>query len=243
MIGDIHGCFDELRQIVEFLLDERDFNDNDLLVFVGDYIDRGPDSRAVIQYLIDFSKKHPNTIFLKGNHEDMLLSYLGYGGNMGASYVPNGGMQTLQNYGFSESEFALPDEGKMHIPEDHINFFLNLDKYLLISDEYAIAHAGFSPYRAIDAQVEEDLLWVRDEFISSDHFFDRTIIFGHTPYHDIYFDLPQKIGIDTGLVYGNMLTCIELLKGEIFQIGLGGTDIFVSNFEEKGAFVIKIDEE
>ena len=233
VVGDIHGCRLELAALLGFIRRKRGFNARDLLVFVGDYVDRGPDSRGVVQDLIDLRKEFPdNTVFLKGNHEDMFMAFLGFRGNMGGSYTYNGGLQTLHDYGINE--FCLPEECRAAIPEEHMQFYQGLER-LVVVDNYVFVHAGVNPLRSLEAQLEEDLYWIRDEFIQNYHYFDKTIVFGHTPYRDVLFNLPYKIGLDTGAVYGNMLSCVELSKGEVFQVDRGENEVKVSTFADKGA--------
>jgi serine/threonine protein phosphatase 1 len=243
VVGDIHGCLDELRLIIEFLLEERHLCQKDLVVFCGDYIDRGYNARGVVQYLIDFKEKFPDTVFLKGNHEEMLLAYLSSEHSiLKNSYLANGGMQTLESYNMPNDEFSLPEEEERKLIQTHLNFFTALEPCVMIGD-FVVVHAGLNPLRALDAQIEEDMLWIRDEFILSPHYFNKTVVFGHTPYHDVYLDLPSKIGVDTGLVYGNMLTCIELFGHEVIQINLGGTTVFTGSFNEDGVVSAPISEE
>jgi serine/threonine protein phosphatase 1 len=231
VIGDIHGCLDEAAAVVEFLRDQEDLSQEDLLVFVGDYIDRGGSSKEVVEYLLSIQQDFPRTIFLKGNHEDMLLAFMGFEGHMGSSYLMNGGLQTLQSYGFYAE--VVPERCLAEMPEPHIRFFQSLERCLMVQN-LVIVHAGLNPLVDVDYQQDEDLFWIRDEFIANVHFFEKTVVFGHTPYRDVMFDLPYKIGIDTGLVYGNKLTCVELINGEVFQISRGSRRVQVFTFEQKG---------
>jgi serine/threonine protein phosphatase 1 len=230
VVGDIHACLAELDVMLEFLLKQCSLSANDLLIFIGDYIDRGPDSKGVISRLIDLQAQFPHTVFLKGNHEDMLLSYLGYPGHNGEIYLYNGGVECLMSYNMTtvESQEATIQS----FPTSHMKFFRELEKGVEMQD-YIFVHAGLNPYRPIAKQKEEDLFWIRGDFIMSIHPFKKTIVFGHTPYQDVLFDLPFKIGIDTGLVYGNKLSCIELVKGEIYQLSRGSTDVVVSSFKDR----------
>ena len=92
VVGDIHGCFEELKTLLNFLEKKADFSTADQLVFIGDYIDRGADSFKVIEHLLKFKDKYPATQFLKGNHEDMFLSFLGFAGDSGQFWLQNGGV-------------------------------------------------------------------------------------------------------------------------------------------------------
>lgn len=228
-IGDIHACPDELKVLLDFLENEEGIKaPRDQVIFIGDYIDRGPDSKAVIDLLIDFQKRFNNTIFLKGNHEDMLLGFLGYGGTLGDSYLQNGGVEFLASYGL-KPEMGADAIGR-GIPSAHLSFYLGLEGYVITPD-FIFVHAGLNPLRDLKSQLNEDLFWIRDPFINNVHNFDRTVIFGHTPYENLLFHVPFKIGIDTGLVFGNMLTCVELLSQRALQVSRGAKKVRVTDFK------------
>ncbi len=198
-IGDIHGCLDKLENLMKQI--PADFG-RDRIVFLGDYIDRGPDSFGVVEYLIALQEKHPETfIFLKGNHEEMLELYLA--GMDRSLYLSNGGLQTLESYMAQESLEDGPP-----IPESHLSFFASLLPYYE-TDKYIFVHAGLKPGVPVYEQKSEDLFWTRTAFIESDYSFGRLVIFGHTPFVKPLIH-PNKIGIDTGAVYGYQLTCVEL---------------------------------
>jgi serine/threonine protein phosphatase 1 len=216
VIGDIHGCLAELSCLVDNL----PLQHADRIVFLGDYIDRGPDSRGVVSYLISMAKSVDNEIvFLKGNHEDMMLAYLGFDGHYGDMFLANGGHNTLTSYGIAAPAFS-PVSAMARIPADHLEFLLNLEKYH-VHDSFLCVHAGVRPLRPLAAQSDLDMLWIRNEFIAGPHRLPYTVIFGHTPHKEVLFDLPSKIGIDTGVVYGGKLSCIELDEKVKFQIARG----------------------
>jgi len=205
-IGDIHGCMDKLGM----LIDQLDFaDDRDTLVFIGDYIDRGPHSFEVVEYLIRLKRRHQNIVFLKGNHEDMLVKYLS--GVDRFTYLANGGRQTLDSY--------LKQDRKpktFPIPDSHLEFFKSLVLFFE-TDQYIFVHAGLKKKIPLNLQNTEDLLWIRNEFIQSDYDFGKQVVFGHTPFPKPLV-LPNKIGIDTGAVYGNKLTCVQLPELEFYQV-------------------------
>ena len=216
VIGDIHGCLDEMVRLIESL----PLEPSDRLVFLGDYVDRGPDSKEVVSYLIELqSRAEQELIFLKGNHEDMFLSYLGLPGKYGDMFLFNGGGSTLASYGVSPTGGSR--EGLLAlIPQSHLEFFLGLKTYYLM-EPFLCVHAGIHPRKPLNQQVEEELLWIRDEFIFNRHVLPYTIVFGHTPQREVLFHLPYKIGLDTGLVYGNRLSCLEVEEKILFQIERG----------------------
>ena len=198
VIGDIHGCFDKLSA----LMDKIPINFNrDQLIFIGDYVDRGSGSLEVVNYLIDLKKRVPGIIFLKGNHEDMLQNYLD--GSDRFTYLLNGGQRTLDEY------LNHPhNPGKYPVPSAHLEFFNSLHLYYQ-TDDYIFVHAGLRKKVPLESQKKIDLLWIRDEFISTDFNFGKRVIFGHTPFKEPLVRR-NKIGIDTGAVYGNRLTCVQL---------------------------------
>ncbi|NDC37330.1 MAG: serine/threonine protein phosphatase [Proteobacteria bacterium] len=228
-VGDIHGCRDEAAAMVDFLITNRSLTQNDQLIFIGDYIDRGPDSKGVIDLMLRVKREYPRTIFLKGNHEDMLLSFLGLEGTAGMGFLLNGGDATLRSYGIDPT--LSPDDVYRKIPPVHIEFFRTLDSYAIIAG-YVFVHAGLNPLRDLRDQSYDDLYWIRNEFIYNVHRFEKTVVFGHTPFLDVLFHLPFKIGVDTGLVYDNKLSCIELSAGEVLQVARGGNSVTVRSFQD-----------
>jgi serine/threonine protein phosphatase 1 len=217
VIGDIHGCPDELERLLEAISPGAD----DHLCFLGDYIDRGPSPRGVVERLIRLSREGPQCVFLKGNHEDMFLAYMGYPGRYGDAFLLNGGATTLQSYGVD----SLSATGvAQRLPPAHLRFYLDLRLRASFGD-FLCVHAGVRPSRPLDDQLEEDLLWIREEFISSAHPFPFTILFGHTPRREVLFDPPFKVGLDTGLVYGNKLSCLQLENRVLLQVRRGGGEV------------------
>ena len=200
-IGDIHGCYDRLKTLMGKI--PIDYS-RDTLVFIGDYIDRGPHPFEVVDYLIKLKNRFPDVIFLKGNHEDMLDKFLN--GADRYTYLLNGGQQTLDSYLIKpvqadQSEF-------FPIPPEHMEFFKSL-RLFYETEEFIFVHAGLRPRVPLEFQNTEDLLWIRDKFISTKYDFGKRVIFGHTPLKKPLVE-PNKIGIDTGAVYGNALTCVQL---------------------------------
>ena len=197
-IGDIHGCYDRLKALMEKIPIDCS---RDALVFIGDYIDRGPHSVEVVDYLIQLKNRFPEVILLKGNHEDMLDKFLN--GADRFTYLLNGGQQTLDSY------LTKPVQPEFSpIPPDHMEFFKSL-RLFYETEEFIFVHAGLRPRVPLESQNTEDLLWIRDKFVSTKYNFGKRVIFGHTPLKKPLVE-PNKIGIDTGAVYGNALTCIQL---------------------------------
>lgn len=208
-IGDIHGRLDKLTELLDIIKPESD----DLLIFLGDYIDRGKDSKKVVDRLIKLSSE-TNCIFLKGNHEDMLLYYY-LERHDPYLFLSNGGNLTLESYGitpFDKNEKEL-------ISEEHMKFFNNL-KLIDEDDDYIFVHAGLNPFNKSKEQSEFDLLWIRSIFINNSCEFitKKKVIFGHTPKEDYTpWIMKDKIGIDTGCVFGGPLTAIKLPEEKIIS--------------------------
>ncbi|RLB90867.1 MAG: serine/threonine protein phosphatase [Deltaproteobacteria bacterium] len=205
-IGDIHGCLDKLTSLMRILDID---TEKDTLVFMGDYIDRGPHSKEVVEYLIDLAGRQDRVIFLKGNHELMLQNYVN--GTDMLTFLANGGEATLQSY-----LRDAPYPGNRAIPEKHLDFFDSLRLYY-DTDDFLFVHAGLRPNVPLEEQDEMDMLWIRDEFIYSDFSFGKRVIFGHTPFPEPLV-MKNKIGIDTGAVYGNKLTCVRLPDVRFYRV-------------------------
>ena len=202
-VGDIHGQIHMLEALVERV----PFQEEDEIVFLGDYIDRGRDSKAVVDLLIRFKREYPKAVFLRGNHEDMLLDYLSGGGSYHPGvYLMNGGDATLENY--------RDEGGDVLVPPEHLEFF-NALEWIHTSRGFIFVHAGLRPGVPIDRQDPMDLVWIREEFLHAGYDFGKPVIFGHTPGWEIKNELPLYLGIDTRAVTGGFLTCVQLAKGEI----------------------------
>lgn len=207
-IGDIHGCLDKLKELMPKMgIDYQ----NDTLIFIGDYIDRGEHCREVVDYIIRLKSDYKKVICLRGNHEDMFARYLeGVDEDM---HLNIGGMSTLHSYGISLSDNI--EKRKRKIPATHRTFFESLLPYYE-TENYIFVHAGLKPGLPLKEQTMNDMLWIRHEFIDSKEDFGKIVVFGHTP---LFSPLIKKnmIGIDTGAVYGGNLTCVELPKINIYQ--------------------------
>jgi len=208
-IGDIHGCLHHLEQLIAKLPIRKD---KDLLVFIGDYIDRGPDSKAVVDYVLDLRESLCPIVCLLGNHEQMFLDYLS--GRNEDTFLYNGGRETLASYGFTGHRIISPAD----LPPEHLSFFQDLQHHYE-TGEFIFVHAGLRPGVPLSGQGLADLLWIRFDFIRSDYDFGKTVIFGHTPLsRTLPFYGTQKVGIDTGAVYGGRLTCLELPEMRVYQV-------------------------
>ena len=204
IVGDIHGCLGMFKR----LMDKIDWQpDRDSLIFLGDYIDRGEDSKGVVDFLLELMDNSSNVQCLMGNHESLFLNYL-EGGDID-TFIYNGGDTTLASYGF---------DGEIDISNEHISFLKSLQTLIELEDYY-IVHAGFLPGVEIQGQSPSDLLWIREPFIFSDYDFGKKVIFGHTPFSEPLM-MDNKIGLDTGAVFGNKLTCLELPNMKFHSVGV-----------------------
>jgi len=204
-IGDIHGCLLHLERLMEKIRGLVN-PEEDALVFMGDYIDRGPEPKGVIDLLLKIREEFPHMICLLGNHEDMFLRWVLTGRDL-ELYLYNGGGVTIRSYSSG---------GKFILPSEHLDFLNSLLPYYE-TENYLFVHAGLKPGIPLKEQALFDLLWIREEFIRSAEDFGRKVIFGHTPFHQPYID-HNKIGIDTGAVFGGALTCLELPAERFYSV-------------------------
>ncbi|MEA3470949.1 MAG: metallophosphoesterase family protein [Thermodesulfobacteriota bacterium] len=209
-IGDIHGCLSKLKKMLSLLKNTINRED-DTLLFIGDYIDRGPDPKGVVDFVLDLRGKFSRSVFLLGNHEEIFLNYINHRED-GYMFFMNGGDTTAASYGYKDTG----DRGEVNVPEDHMEFFTTLLPYYE-TENYIFVHAGLRPGIPLTEQATEDLIWIRYEFIRSSYDFGKTVVFGHTPILEPLIE-PNKIGIDTGAVYGGLLTCVELPSKKIYQV-------------------------
>ncbi len=204
-IGDIHGCYRKLCVLMGKIPIDKD---QDILVFLGDYIDRGDNSYDVIEYLISLNSIFRKLVLLKGNHEEMFENYLSDKDKY--SFLLNGGYQTLESY----FQHAHSKDDSL-VPNAHSNFIKSLDLFYE-TEYYIFVHAGLRDGVPISMQEPSDLLWLRYSFLRSDFDFGKQVVFGHTPFAEPLVQR-NKIGIDTGAVYGNKLTCVELPELRFYQ--------------------------
>lgn len=224
MVGDIHGYLEKLEKLLPELKARAEPGDS--LVFVGDYVDRGPHSRGVVDRVLELMHGGwPGPVFpLKGNHEELLLDFLSRRPRYEPGiWIQNGGRETIFSYSGSPDRRTFASA----LPEEHLDFFQELLSWH--ADENGIyVHAGLVPGLAPDDCTDEDLLWIREAFIESDYEWDRVVVFGHTPQFDPAAEAaresgripwrplnrPEKIGIDTGAAYGGPLTAVILPERE-----------------------------
>lgn len=207
-IGDIHGRRDLLDRLLETIAkDCTDAPERRVLVTLGDYIDRGPDSRGVVERLANLHTEHPfddfALCFLKGNHEQLMEQFID-GENDGRLWMNCGGGETLNSYGAKYTAQSIAKR----LPKQHRQFFSNM---VLMSREgdYAFAHAGVRPGVGLAKQTPEDMLWIRARFLNATTDFGAVIVHGHTPV-DVPDVLDNRIGIDTRAWASGTLTALVL---------------------------------
>lgn len=200
-ISDIHGCYNELKELLLTLENNGEYNkDIDRLIFLGDYIDRGKDSRLVIKLIRDLQKNNKNVIALMGNHEDMLLNYYNHGDDC---WIWNGSTNTMLSYKGYNKQFNSDMEWMKNLP-------------LYYEDDYFVyVHAGVDVNKPLEEQDRNTLLWIREEFIYNPKEYHKQVVFGHTPTisfnnktHRPIYTYTSNIDIDTGCVFGGALTAL-----------------------------------
>jgi serine/threonine protein phosphatase 1 len=210
-IGDIHGCALSNHALLKKL--DNQFSAEPTYVFLGDYTDRGPDSKKVVDQLISFDKNH-ECIFLKGNHDKMLLD--AYEKGDWSLWLNNGGNTTLRNYDSTPGDFKLP--------KDHYKFFSNTKLYWE-TDNYFFVHGGISPELTIEENLNseyerEQFIWQRDHVYAKTNVWNKTVVFGHTPVKEPIVK-EHVLGIDTGCVYKKrgygVLTAVALPEMNFIQ--------------------------
>jgi len=221
-IGDIHGRVDLLQVLFERIDESLQKHPikHALHVFLGDYIDRGPHSREVVDALIERKLQHA-AIFLKGNHESYAAQFLS-DPTVLAEWAQSGGINTLLSYGVKPSTRDNPQKDQdvaaafqEAFPESHRQFIGGLALSFMCGD-YFFAHAGVRPGIPLKKQREQDLLWIRDDFLLHEEDFGKIIVHGHTP--TLEPDIrPNRINIDTGAYATGKLTCL-VLQGDHMAI-------------------------
>lgn len=217
-IGDVHGRRDLLHPLIDWILkDQSEWpNQRAVVIFLGDYIDRGPDSRGVIQLLACLPEDQGvEWRFLKGNHEETMLNFL-EDPSVGARWCEYGGDATLRSYGLKPPNLKHKAEGWASLSADlrhkvsaRERAFLETQELSITVGDYFFSHAGARPGEALDRQSPEDLMWIRRTFLNSEVEFERVVVHGHTPTAEVHADR-RRIGIDTRAYESGVLTALRL---------------------------------
>lgn len=222
-ISDIHGCAHLLEQMFRVIdVDVANSRPHHAIeVFLGDYVDRGPDTRSTLELLLARSRRS-NTIFLKGNHEALLTQLLRDPRRIG-DWLRFGGLQTLRSYGLSpsaepdaEEQRALLRELESRMPRDHHDFLRQL-RLTFTCGDFFFVHAGVRPGVSLRRQKEADLLWIRDAFLHSDRNFGKYVVHGHTPVRSAEL-LANRANIDTGAYATGNLTLLSIQGSSMLAV-------------------------
>ena len=209
-IGDVHGCLDRLASLHEQIAEDMANRpvDNSVLVHLGDYVDRGLDSAQVVDWLNAGAPVPVDRIInLMGNHEDLMLRALpGTDREANSTWLTNGGADSLLSWDISRK--VPPVEWASRIPREHQSFLAGLETSARFGG-YVFVHAGIRPGLPLDKQEKQDMLWIREPFLSWKQPHEAVVVHGHTPRHEPTVR-NNRIGIDTGAVMGGVLTCVVL---------------------------------
>ena len=236
-VGDVHGRLDLLKPLVEAILADAAGSsaNRKVVIFLGDYVDRGSDSRGVIRYLVDL----PQDVgiewrFLKGNHEEAMLNFL-KDPSAGARWCEYGGDAALRSYGLRPPNLKHKVEAwarvsadldhKLSLPER--KFLEGLELSMVLGD-YFFAHAGARPGAPLDRQSAHDLMWVRNSFLDSPVAFEKVVVHGHTPTRNVHID-HRRIGVDTKAYASGVLSAVRLEgTGRAVMRAIGSADPLAS---------------
>ena len=232
-VGDIHGRYDLMKSALAGILQdsaEAARGRTPVLIFLGDYVDRGPESAKVLQALVWLQRRGAFALrLLKGNHEQGLLAFL-EDPEAGGAWLGYGGAETLAAYGVAPPPLGAGVEalGRArdalldNMPASHLQLLGELELMAVIGD-YAFVHAGVRPDRPLESQSERELLWIREGFVDAPGPFERVIVHGHTWLGEQPQVLEHRIGLDTGAYATGVLTVARLDEGslELFQVREG----------------------
>jgi serine/threonine protein phosphatase 1 len=226
-VGDIHGRLDLLNELLARIADDMSSRPaiRPVFIFLGDYIDRGPSSRETIDRLIEHAKVS-ESVFLKGNHEQIAMSCLRDRG-LFERWMRLGGFETLMSYavapeGRADDKQIVRLQAAFHdaLPQSHFRFFRDLQSSFALGD-YFFAHAGVKPDIPLAHQKESDLLWIRQEFLESSTDFGKIVVHGHTPTREIEV-ATNRVNIDTGAYATGRLTCLVIDETSLSVIDTRG---------------------
>ena len=222
-IGDVHGRSDLLQRVLTDIDADCKLRParRPIIVFVGDYIDRGPYSRNVLDLLVEWQRFH-EAIFLRGNHETFLPRFLADPRTLD-DWRQYGGLETLLSYGLRPSinpdlneQIVLAKEFAEAVPQEHLDFLQTLELTFSCGD-FLFVHAGVRPGIPLRDQTEDDLLWIRDDFLSWQQPFECFVVHGHTPVDEPDLRL-NRINIDTGAYATGRLTCVVIENSAITRL-------------------------
>jgi serine/threonine protein phosphatase 1 len=222
-IGDIHGNHEKLIVMYDKLVSLGFAPDSDLLVQVGDLVDGGEKSKEVVEWAIEHKQRYPHWQFLMGNHEDMLVSGVGYAqtrcfpeySGSFQNWYYQGGFETTQSYDPNATLYDTPHQVRSMIDPGHLKWLSDRPLYHE-TDDFIFVHAGFYPGRAPAENSDFDMLWIRHSFIDSIYDWGKKVIYGHT-YNAVPVVQPNKIGLDTMTHSRGLLTAVILDGPDTFE--------------------------
>jgi len=217
-IGDIHGCVDQLDALHEKIRHDLFLTraEENLIIYLGDYIDRGPASADVFARLVGNPLENVTAIHLKGNHEAMMAAFFEQPEAVGPKWFAIGGAATVASYGLpwrgGQELPRLAEDLAEALPQSHHDFLDSLETRHQVGD-YLFVHAGVRPGVPLARQAETDLLWIRSPFLGSKVSHGAVVVHGHTPVTRPE-EFPNRIAIDTGAFFTGVLTCLVLEAGQ-----------------------------
>ena len=220
-IGDIHGCLKQLVTLQDKIFNYPQYNkEEDSLLYLGDYIDRGPSSKDVVNHILQLQTEGIKSIFLMGNHEQFMIDFLFNKINNLSNWIINGADQTFKSYDLEVAEFIkdgfeddnidkLRDIFLSKLTKENVYFFKNL-KLTYTMGDYLFVHAGINPEKSLSEQNKMDFLWSRsDKFFDKNFEFEKIIVHGHSPEKEVV-NFPYRINVDTGSFFSGKLSCVCL---------------------------------
>lgn len=226
-IGDIHGCLKEARELLQRIKTDNDYRGEckTYLIFLGDVVDRGPDTRGVVELLMDFPYSFAQPLFIMGNHEEIMVRALSGEPELLPDWLEYGGLSCAESYGVPQSqllgfdvdtiEFVL----KSAIPQSHIEFLREFLESIQFGD-FLFTHAGIRPGVPIDQQNSRDLRWIREPFLNHRGDHGVVVVHGHTISDQV--DVKRnRIGVDTGAYKTGRLTAICIEESQVSYLSTG----------------------
>jgi serine/threonine protein phosphatase 1 len=235
-VGDIHGRVDLLEQMLD-ALEARAHEDTreggaPIVIFLGDYVDRGPNSAGVIDLLLRERPRGYERRYLKGNHEQAMLAYM-EAPLQNRAWVLQGGAETMRAYGVTppppigatEADWLIAAEQlRARTPQPHLDFLSGLERYVVYGD-YAFVHAGVDASRPLEKQTDTDLFWSRAQFIASKRRFSHRVVHGHTPVDRPFAD-ERRVAVDTGAYASGILTAARFEGDQLAFLAVSDRDHF-----------------
>lgn len=237
-IGDVHGYLDKLRAVHGLIeADRADEGGDGPVVHIGDLMDRGPDAAGVIGFVIDGIAAGEPWIVLKGNHERMMSYFLQDGpradpklrNDLSWLHPRLGGLMTLASYGVQgtiEDYYSLHQAARAAVPGAHLAFLARLETFYR-TDEVFFVHAGIRPGVALQAQVEEDLVWIREPFLSDERDHGALIVHGHTPVGAVTH-YGNRVNIDSGAAFGGPLSAVVIEGRDVWRLTVNGREALLA---------------